>query len=300
MENKNEILKLSKEMFFSENESIYIHRSRGDYNGILHRHDFIELVCVISGSAVHTVDDISYPIEKGNVVMVDCGVPHAFSFDGSADDPFETYDLLFTPDFFNVLFVGNNDFYSLASSYLFGPLFSESGTSDVPQNLIDTNTKTLRKLFDLIYTEYTERKLGFQSIIHAHLTELIVKIFREINESRPELTENQEDLVKHAVGYMRENYMSPINLDNIVSNMFISKNYFRQLFKKTTGISVSNYIQQIRIERAKDLLRNTDEASADIAYKCGFNDVKFFYKTFKKATGVTPSEYRQSVASQER
>ena len=84
-----------------------------------------------------------------------------------------------------------------------------------------------------------------------------------------------------------------INLDDIVSGVFLSKDYFRQIFKRITGTSITSYIQELRIAEACRLLETTDDSSAQIARASGFNDIKFFYQTFKKSTGLTPAEYRK-------
>ncbi|MGN1059036.1 MAG: helix-turn-helix domain-containing protein, partial [Clostridia bacterium] len=226
-------------------------------------------------------------------------VPHAFSFDPLADESFQTYDLLFTPNFFNISGMGNNEFYSLASSYLFSPIFEEYSSQDIFQNLIKTNSKEFHTLFKNIHTEYTKREKGFQNIIRAYLIELITKIFREIDKQQPLFTQSHQELVEKAIDHMRENYKSHISLDDIVSGMFLSKNYFRQIFKKTTGTSISSYIQDLRINEACRLLETTVDSSAEIAAKCGFNDIKFFYQTFKKAVGMTPAEYRREKLMKE-
>ena len=92
---------------------------------------------------------------------------------------------------------------------------------------------------------------------------------------------------------MQENYKAHINVDEIVSGVFLSKDYFRQIFKKITGTSITSYIQELRIAEACRLLETTDDSSAQIARASGFNDIKFFYQTFKKSTGLTPAEYRK-------
>ena len=292
---EKDILELKKSEYLKKGENVYIHLSDSpDFNNVIHRHNFLELIYVISGTATHIIEDSSYTVKRGNVVFVNYGVPHAFSYDEDADEPFLTYDLLFTPDFFNVSGLENNEFYSLASSYLFSSVFTETRTQDLSKNLIKTNSKELHSLFKKIHVEYTKREKGFQNIIRAHLIELIIKIFREIDKQEPMFTQSHRDLVEMAINHMRENYKSHISLDDIVSGMFLSKNYFRQIFKKTTGISISSFIQELRINEACRLLKETDLSSAEIAGKCGFNDIKFFYQTFKKATGMTPAEYRKS------
>ena len=92
---------------------------------------------------------------------------------------------------------------------------------------------------------------------------------------------------------MKQNFNTPINLDNLVADIFLSKDYFRQLFKNTTGMSVTDFIQKTRIEEASKLLLTTKRSVFDIAGDCGFMDIKFFYKTFKKLTGKTPGDFRK-------
>lgn len=291
MQNQEFILK--KNDFFKNNEDVYIHLSDNyDFNNVTHSHRFIELTYVISGTATHKCNDSSYTVKKGNVVMIDYMVPHSFSFDPSGDEGFVTYDLLFTPDFFNISTLENNEFYSLVSSYLFSPIFAEFSIQSAPQNLIKANGKEFRSLFEKIYQEYNAREKGSQSIIRAYLIELIIKIFREIDKQQPTFTESRQEMIQKAIQYMQENYNAPISLDDVVSGIFLSKDYFRQIFKETTGKSISSYIQELRIAEACRLLETTVENSMEIAYKCGFNDTKFFYQTFKKIVGMTPSEFR--------
>jgi len=285
---------LNKNDYFKENENIYIHLSDNlDMNQVTHRHNFIEVSYVVEGTAVHTIEGISYPVKKGNVVIVDYNTPHTWSFDPERDGPFLTYDLLFTLDFFNTSGMNNSEFYSLASPYLFSSLFKEFDSHYVLHHLIKANGKEFHKLFAQIYQEYTAREKGSQTIIRAYLVELIIKLFRELERQQPTFTVNHQKLVEQAISYMQENYKAHINLDDIVSGIFLSKDYFRQILRKITGTSITSYIQDLRIREACRLLETTNSNSAEIARKSGFNDIKFFYQTFKKATGQTPAEYRK-------
>lgn len=290
-----EIYELKKSEYFKNDEEIFIHRSDNiEFDGVMHKHNFIEIVYVIQGNAIHTVGDMSYPVKQGNVIMIDYGVSHCFSHNEDNEQEFLTYDLLFTPDFFNISVLENNEFFALASSYLFSSVFSEFKDSKVPQNLIKSHSKEFHQLFEKIYNEYTNRETGFQSIIRAYLIEIIIKIFREIDKNRPTFTKSHQELVEKAIEHMRKNYNKHISLDEIASGIFLSKNYFRQIFKKTTGMSISSFMQELRINEACRLLATTDLSSAEVSYKCGFNDVKFFYSTFKKTMGMTPAEYRKN------
>ncbi len=294
-----DIIELKYDEYFKDGENIYVHLSdkdNGSFNGVLHKHNFIELVYVISGKAIHQVDNHSYEVKKGHVVMIDYGVPHSFSYDPDKDGEFVTFDLLFTPDFFNQYALENEEFYSLTSPYFLSPLFSELNMKkDSPRSILKTDSVNFYNMFKEIYEEYTNREIGFQNILGAYLVKLIIEIFREINKTQPRFTKTHHDLVQSAIDYMQKNYRAHISLDDIVKGMFLSKNYFRQIFKKTTGTSISEFIKDLRIKEACRLLEETEKSSAEISVKCGFNDSKFFYLTFKKSVGMTPIEYRKHI-----
>ena len=74
----------------------------------------------------------------------------------------------------------------------------------------------------------------------------------------------------------------------------MSKTYLSTLFKKETGYSISEYINGIRVDRARSLLVNSDIAIVEIARMCGFEDQSYFTKVFRKTTGITPKKCRES------
>lgn len=68
--------------------------------------------------------------------------------------------------------------------------------------------------------------------------------------------------------------------------------YFSTLFKKKEGVSPLDYLTRIRMEAAKDLLRDTDIPASEVSYLVGYEDPRYFYKVFKKYTGQTPTNFR--------
>ncbi|MBE7043399.1 MAG: helix-turn-helix domain-containing protein [Ruminococcaceae bacterium] len=291
-----DVKQLDSKDYFKDGEQVYIHigDEREENVGVMHKHNFIEIAYVISGSAHHFMDNINYEVRKGDLVIVNYGVPHAFVPIKDTEEDFSTYDLLFTTDFFEITSIDSYDFSALASSYLFYSLFADGEPLNHSLNLIRSGAKDFGELFRKIYDEYIGRQSGFMNMIRAYLIQIITQIFREIDHKTDVTSTNeQKSVVNKAIDYMKQNYNTPINLDNLVADIFLSKDYFRQLFKTTTGMSVTDFIQRTRIEEACKLLATTNRSVFDIAGNCGFMDVKFFYKTFKKITGKTPSEFRK-------
>lgn len=93
--------------------------------------------------------------------------------------------------------------------------------------------------------------------------------------------------------YLDENYSKKITLEELADKFFINKFYLTRVFKQQFGLSVNNYLLQIRITHAKYLLRFTLQSVESIGLECGMGELYYFSRTFKKVEGISPSEYRR-------
>ena len=91
---------------------------------------------------------------------------------------------------------------------------------------------------------------------------------------------------------INDRYTEPIDVSSISSELFISPNYLRHLFKESQDKSLSSYLTEYRIERACELLRSTGCRISDIPQMVGMENNSNFYLLIKKRTGLTPSKYR--------
>ncbi|WP_337100152.1 response regulator [Paenibacillus sp. YIM B09110] len=102
-------------------------------------------------------------------------------------------------------------------------------------------------------------------------------------------------IAKSAKAYMEQHYADPgLQLEQIAAHVFINASYLRAVFKKEIGITVSDYLTQYRMQKAKELLARNSARLTDIAEKVGYNDPGYFSKSFKKFYGYSPSEYEKS------
>ncbi len=96
--------------------------------------------------------------------------------------------------------------------------------------------------------------------------------------------------------YIRDNYhRRDLSLRELCSTLSISKSYFSPIFKSHTGMTFVEYLTQLRMERAKELLATEDLMGYEIAEEVGFKNAHYFSLTFKKQTGLSPTEYREHV-----
>jgi two-component system response regulator YesN len=100
-------------------------------------------------------------------------------------------------------------------------------------------------------------------------------------------------LVKGSKKYIKENYFRhDLAIKDVSKSQYINETYLRSLFKKETGMTVNEYITNIRLDKTKEILKTTEYRLADIADMVGYNDSSYLSKIFKKNIGISPSKYR--------
>ena len=107
--------------------------------------------------------------------------------------------------------------------------------------------------------------------------------------------QNVSGLMAKIVDYLEMNYMKKISQQEIADYFHVNKDYLIRAFKKYTGIGMAKYLNNIRIQKSKELLRSTNLSVMEIADQVGYFDAKYFSRQFKLACAVTPAQYRQSI-----
>lgn len=137
--------------------------------------------------------------------------------------------------------------------------------------------------------------------LHADLCSSALQLFtylsRVISESVYVVIEDrkQADIkpIRTAKQYIQQNYMNPISLKEVSAVVGFNDSYFSSLFKKESGQNFLEYLSEVRMNKAKELLKETDLSIAVICQKVGYIDLKHFTKCFKKYSGLKPNEFRK-------
>ena len=106
-------------------------------------------------------------------------------------------------------------------------------------------------------------------------------------------TETEKRPIRLVKTYIEENYRLDINLNSLSRLVYLNPIYLSSLFKQETGISITDYIIETRLKKARELLRDTPMFIGDIASAVGYRDTRYFSRLFLKHVGVKPSEYRK-------
>lgn len=250
-----------------------------------HSHDFAEITYILSGKGSYMVADQVYQVQSGDIIICNPGVKHQ-KLETNIQEP--------TIEFFT----GFTDFQ-------FRDMRPNSIELKNGGCLLRTSVETKQEIAKHCYAMLAEQescKIGKYFMLKAHLIQVILLILREMEPTRDQQigcrfdSYNHNYAVKKIISYLNENYNEKISLEQLARNMYLSPVYISKIFKEETGESPINYLIQIRLEKAKEILELGDERSIKhIANSVGYDDVYHFSKLFKKYYGVSPLYYKKSV-----
>jgi transcriptional regulator GlxA family with amidase domain len=152
--------------------------------------------------------------------------------------------------------------------------------------------ESLLNLFFEIIQSVKEEKTGHQQVSAATTILLLSKIL-SVTRNQEFAGKTIERTIRKACLYFRENLNTNVNIEKLASDLNVGYSYFRQMFRKYTGISPTQYHLSLRIQRARDLLVSSDLSFKEIAIELGFESYFYFSRIFKDKTGESPMEFRK-------
>ena len=123
--------------------------------------------------------------------------------------------------------------------------------------------------------------------------QLLLRIRKKIEQVNREKASQEARPITEAKKYIQEHFQEPLRLEDVSSIVGFNATYFSTLFKKETGQNFVDYLTELRINKAKELLCEADVSVSDAAELVGYRDLKYFSRLFKKTTGISPSDYKK-------
>lgn len=276
---------------YLENDTdIFVEKIRYRGANRAHAHDFIEIAYVEAGGGIHRIGGRDDPITGGELFILNPQVPHQFLTVSGA--PLTVYNIIFQPAAIDRSFQGCSNFVDVAYRYLFHSLYADKKEYIMLGNL---HNSPAERMFHELYAEYRQKQEGYMQVMRLDLTKLLVLIFRLYKgDARQQQNPSvyKKLLVENATNYMKEHCGEAITCEKLAANAYVSSGYFSRVFKEISGTTVLRALQLIRMEKACQLLENTEYPISQVAGAVGYSDIKHFYQLFGSIKSLPPGKYR--------
>ena len=255
-------------------------------------HNFWEFVYVDKGAIRAYADDNYFDLEQGEMIFHKPGQSHDLFGNGKA-----------------------------AANVLVGCFFCENEAMEYFEDKIVTVNKKNKELLsaiiretqeafeeqmnDVYMLEMTKKKnsmIGSQQMVKIHLEELLIRLIREDNfqrkyeRSQSVTRDNFEtQLVEEIIAYMKANIGDNLKREDVCNEFNISITSMETMFKKVTSQTTMKYFSQLKIDVAKQMIRESSYNFTQISEILGFSTPHYFSAVFKKSVNMTPSEYANSI-----
>lgn len=278
--------------FFADGESIFVEKQIHNLPLHEHTHEFIEIVYVCSGNGIHVVDGKKYFVKEGCVIFINYNQTHSLSGNNMV-----IYNILLKPEAISNKIINMKNAFEILSL----TAFSEFQSLDLSTYFVcfdEEERNKIEVIVEELCREYNEKLAGSETIMKGYISVLLAYIFRKLlgrNHSLQSISEEENaEILTKITAYIQENFREKLSVELLAEKCFYSPKYFSRIFKACYGMTVTEYIQQMRVRMGCKLLRETNLSVDEISRMIGYNDNVRFYKYFKKRYGVTPNEYRKT------
>lgn len=253
-------------------------------------HDFMELVIVLEGSAIHVVNNEEFVVSKGDVFVVGNDITHSYR---NAENFLICNIMYCHNDFFH-----NSGDISLLSGFqalfVLEPYESRKKAFRHRLRLTHGDFEKVRQLTNLMLEEYNRHSPGCRTLLKAYFLELAVMLSRLYVFDEPAKNEDIINLAK-AAAYIETHFAEGIDIAQLAKLSHYSERHFLRLFTQTYKATPLEYITNLRINHACILLKDKKCSVSTAAVQCGYTNVNYFSRVFRKKTGLSPTEYKKQI-----
>lgn len=242
---------------------------------IQHSHDFCEILYVAGGAGEAILEGKKFRLASGDLVVVNPGTLHEERSDAKAP--------------LRLIFLAIRDFAvpGLPAGCLSQEKYRVLSCGEYRYKM----DIYLRELLQETSSQIEFYQEISQGLVSALLV-LVMRLIRINPEDEAALSQECQKIKE----YLDQNFTSPITLDSLSETVYISKHYLSHLFKEQTGVSPIKYLTSKRMEKACELLSETELPVSEVSKAVGYENPLYFSQVFKRVYGVSPVKYRMGRA----
>ncbi|WP_028553010.1 AraC family transcriptional regulator [Paenibacillus sp. UNC451MF] len=252
---------------------------------LIHCHECLEINLIVQGTGYYIIEEKHYPIQPGDIFIINNSERHMAVHEEAIEMIVMVFDLKF-------IWEQPFDYHFL------GPFFDRS-----PQfsNRIRTESDSYKELchsLEKIVIEYDSREIGWEMVVKATIMlflSKLVRYYKKNDELGIDVKNHHRfhERIRPVMDYIHSHFDSPIELGILAERIRMSKTYLCTYFKDAMGITLFEYIEQVRVNHGCKLLKTTSLPITEIASLSGFNSTSYFNRVFKRILSISPRAYRE-------
>lgn len=242
-----------------------------------HMHLRIEINYVKKGHCILHLENESITFRENEMMIISPNIEHTFE---AGSEETTLMQLEFLPDIYS----------------RFMPMEEQKSDDLTPVTIFSEENRLIKIVNNVriiqavqrIVNEMNQKNRYYQYLVVMYYAELLILIYRYMNEAYLPICTNEA--LKKAISFIRLNYHSDITIQEIALQTEVGERYLRKLFTQYLNLSPLEYLNQIRINKAIELFRNTNLSVKEVSFMCGFQSPQYFSRVFKQQMGITPRE----------
>ncbi len=261
----------------------HVSQNHPQYLMPIHWHVEYEIIRVLEGELLLTIDDKELLVSKDSAIFIPAGSVHEGKPQNNCIYECIVFDI-------NMLLNKSDSCNKLIYKITNHEVELHTNFSNFCNNI----HKTIDSLFDSMISKNTGYELIVQGCLYQFLGEIFDKKYYSDTSSQSPRDLKRIVQLKQALEFIEASYANQVSLQEISDSVNMSPKYFCRFFQEMTHRTPFDYLNYYRIERACYQLLTSNQTITEVAYSCGFNDLSYFIKTFKKYKGTTPKKYLMS------
>lgn len=257
---------------------------------ISHYHKMIEIIYVVEGKIVASLNGRTYEANKGDLLFINSDEVHSFFSSQTVQYAVIQFEpeMLYTTDVFDARI--KSMFMRITVDASYARVFSED--------------KYTKKLVDNIILECEQRGAGFELAVKSDILKLFLMLYRTWEsefKKNPDYNTNIQqtvNIIDKVLDFVNCNYNTNITAKQAADHVGLSYNYFSKLFNSAMNINFSSYVNHVRISKAEHMIIATEKSITEIAMECGFCTTSYFIMKFKEKNNISPFGFRKSFKNQ--
>jgi len=252
-----------------------------------HAHDHAELVIVTAGTGVHVINGKPYQVGAGDVSVFNVGTTHGFE----QARTLRMTNIMYSPSVLSG--IGSDVAAMPGYQALF--VISPSAGADYRcmMRIAGSALVVAQALIARMSHEFDHKRPGYQTAIRSLLAQLVVYLSRQYSQAGVKVAGPQSALrLADTAGFMAASFREPLTIDRLAALSGLSRRHLLRQFKQVFGTTPLQYLLDLRLRHAAELLRSTTLPVTRVAFESGFEDSNYFTRRFSARHGVSPRAYR--------